>query len=185
MTFRRMILSMVMGLAVVSLLTPCQPMPKESVATPHPLYQIIPRHRSQIACHDVGRWALWVLFGNDDDGVFGERASFRPELDASLTKALLWMLRNPLHNFCFYVIGSADCVNSAWKLLEITPEGTKTLDYQAEADTVFAGKRSSLLLALHGGKPFVSCCVAWSSTHQSKFYLGWRCRGNFGLKCNL
>lgn len=156
---------------------------EQRVAT-HFLYTIIPRHRSCIAWYDVGRWTLWALFGNDDDGIFGERAGFHPELRPGACKAALWTLRNPLHNICFYVIGSAGSANSAWKLLEVTSDGMKVLDYQPQADMVFAGKHS-FLLALHGGKPFCSFCWEWSPHHQSKFYFGWRCRGNFGIKCNL
>lgn len=151
----------------------------------HELYRVIPAHRSQIAWYDVGRWTTWALFGNDDDGIFGERMIRPFSDDRNFMTALQWTLRNPLHNFCFYVIGSADCTNSAWKVLEITPEHTTTFGYQPVADTVFAGKHSSLLLAFHGGKPFLSICWEWSQHHQTKFYLGWRCRGNFGIKCVL
>lgn len=169
--------TIVLGLSVVAT---C-----EDHADLHPLYLFIPQHRNQIAWYDIGRWTLWALLGNDDDGIFGERAGFHPDAPLSLSKAIQWTLRNPLHNFCFYIIGSADTVNSAWKLLQITRDGIKTLDYQAEADAVFVGEHSSFLLALHGGKPFFSLCLEWSPHHQSKFYLGWRCRGNFGAKCVL
>lgn len=193
MSFRSLALNAVIGLMLlISLLTPCQPakIPEGSenqqLAAAHYLYTIVPRQRSQIQWYDFGRWTLWAVVGNDDDGIFGERvAGFHPELAPSMGRALLWTLRNPLHNFCFYVIGSADRINNALKLLEITPEGVTALDYQSEADTVFAGKHSSFLLALHGGKPFFSFCWEWSQSHKTRFYLGWRCRGNFGAKCVL
>ncbi len=41
-------------------------------AREHWLYDIIPRHRSQIYWYDVPHWITWALFGNDDDGIFGE-----------------------------------------------------------------------------------------------------------------
>lgn len=160
--------------------------PHQVVAAQHPLYHVIPRHRSQIACHDILRWMLWTLFGNDDDGIFGEEsARFQPDVEPSLAKAIAWNLRNPLHNFCFYIIGSAESVNSAFTLLEVSAKGVKAYTYEPEATTVFAGEQSSLYLALHGGKPFVSICWNWNDSMQSKFYLGWRCRGNFGAKLIL
>jgi hypothetical protein len=153
----------------------------------HWLYQVVPRHRCQIAPWDVGHWIMWSCFGNDDDGIFGEEptAEFKPECEPSFAKALAWTLRNPFHNFCFYVIGSANRCNSEFTVLRITPDESETMVYRPEASTVFAGHNSSFYLAFHGGKPFISSRIVWSETRESRFYLGWRCRGNFGLRCNL
>src|SRR5262245_53774154 len=67
----------------------------------HPLYNIVPRHRCQIRWYDLGHWTMWMLFGNDDDGIFGEEADYSLEEQISTWKALRWVCRNPFHNFCF------------------------------------------------------------------------------------
>ena len=89
-------------------------LPNQAEALDHPLYQTIPRHRCQIRWFDLGHWSTWTLFGNDDDGIFGEEptANYRLEERPDYKKAFLWWCRNPLHNFCFYVIGSAERTNS-------------------------------------------------------------------------
>ncbi|WP_059359722.1 hypothetical protein [Parachlamydia acanthamoebae] len=163
------------------------PSPQKQAALSHWLYRYIPRHRSQIKPYDVGHWLTWSLFGNDDDGIFGEEetAHYRPEYPISASKALCWSLRNPLHNFCFYVIGSAHRKNSEWTLLKMTKKGISIGDYSEEGKIVFANERSCFFAGLHGGKPFLSLRLCYFSHYRSDFYIGWRCRGNFGLKFNL
>jgi len=152
-------------------------------ARAHWLYSVIPRHRSQIRWYDVGHWCTWALFGNDDDGIFGEDAGYRQGLPNDGSKALAWGLRNPFHNLCFYVIGSAHRSNSEFTILEITSKKLRLLQYHPVADRTYASKGSSFLLALHGGKPFASLRLAYTDEHTSDIYLGWRHRGNFGAKC--
>lgn len=155
-------------------------------ARSHWLYTFVPRHRCQIRPFDVGHWMLWSLFGNDDDGIFGEEptANFRADAPPTFCKAFLWNWRNPLHNFCFYVIGSADRCNDEWTLIRLTPSHSELCVYRPRASTVFAGNRSSFYLGLHGLKPFLSTRIVWSDCYESRFYIGWRCRGNFGLRWN-
>lgn len=154
----------------------------------HPLYSIIPRHRSQIYWYDVGHWLTWAAFGNDDDGIFGEEktAFYKMDKPPSLAKAFQWALRNPFHNFCFYVIGSAHRPNSEWILISLSETKCESLTYHPLAKQNFsAHDESGLLLALHGGKPFISFRFCHSNGRKSEFYLGWRERGNFGAKCHL
>lgn len=158
--------------------------PLKNEALHHSLYCLIPRHRCQLHWYDVGHLCSWVLVGNDDDGIFGEEptAEYRPKEKASLKKALLWTCRNPLHNFCFYVIGSANRQNSALTLLKINERGFCALHYEPIAKHVFASKNYGFLFALHGGKPFLSLRLSYSKNFCGEFYLGWRERGNFGIK---
>ncbi len=151
----------------------------------HWLYDVIPRHRSQIAWYDAGHWIAWSLLGNDDDGIFGEgpHANYKPEEPASVAKALKWEGRNPLHNFCFYLIGSAHRTNSEYTLLEVTPCHLKVGRYSPVAKTVFPTKNSCFYFGLHGGKPFLSFRLRWTRNKSTDFYFGWRERGNFGIKC--
>lgn len=147
------------------------------------LYDFIPRHRSQIEWYDLGHWTTWMLFGNDDDGIFGEgrEAQYLVTKKANVGKALRWQLRNPLHNFCFYVIGSAYRENSEITLLEISPERFCCLK-ETWPPKNFPSQRSCFFFALHGGKPFIAFQLVYSKTYRAEFYLGWRDRGNFGLK---
>lgn len=153
----------------------------------HPLYSIIPRHRCQIKWYDVGHWCTWALFGNDDDGIFGEEPSahYKKDFPVSGCKALVWGLRNPLHNFCFYVIGTAYTCNSCLTLVKLSPEQWSCLTYQSHADTTFASEYTSFFLALNGWKPFISLRLTYNPCYSSDFYFGWRHRGNFGIKCVL
>ncbi len=158
----------------------------KACASQHWLYTFVPRHRCQIQWYDLPHWTTWALLGNDDDGIFGEEptANYRLRQKPCFGKAAAWAWRNPLHNFCFYVIGSADGVNSEYTLLRLTPECSEAFVYRSKSTTVFAGKDSSLYLALHGWKPFISSRIVWSERRESRFYIGWRCRGNFGIRFN-
>ena len=163
---------------------PCPTVPFYDNAVNHRLYAFIPRHRSQIRIYDIGHWLTWMLAGNDDDGIFGEEpsANFKESEPPSVSKALSWILRNPLHNFTFYVIGSAHRKNSEFAILSLSPRQFRLLHYRPHATTVFPSNCSCLYLGLHGGKPFFSLRLAYTRQHRGDFYIGWRCRGNFGIK---
>ena len=149
----------------------------------HWLYHYIPEHRNDLQPNDFGRRLMWMFLGNDDDGIFGEKG---PNSEGNLTcwQAATWQIRNPLHNFCFYVIGSADRTNDEWDLFKITPHGICFFHYHPLAKTVFADKRSCFYCGLHGNKPFISLRIKYFADRQLDFYAGWRERGNFGLKFN-
>ncbi len=148
----------------------------------HWLYKVIPRHRSQIRWYDLGHWVTWTLFGNDDDGIFGEEptSGYKTRRNVSGLRAFAWTLRNPLHNLGFYVLGSANRENSEFALVQLAEDNSKLLNYKAKADTVFAGEKSSFFLGFHGWKPFLSLRLRYG--RQLDFYFGWRERGNFGMK---
>jgi hypothetical protein len=152
-------------------------------AAAHPLYQLVPRHRSQIHWYDIGHWISWTLFGNDDDGVFGENSPepYLPEKKIGLKKALRWTCRNPFHNFCFYVIGSAHRINSEFTLLKIDQREILCCTYKPKGETNF-GQGNAFYLGFHGWKPFISLQILYSPKHLGQFYMGWRERGNFGIK---
>lgn len=151
----------------------------------HPFYAVVPSHRSHVCWYDFGHWFTWALFGNDDDGIFGEQAypAYRPQAKNDVKKAFSWWWRNPLHNFCYYVIGSAQFQNSELTLLKITEKELSGFTYSPEGKVVFAGENSSFFLGLHGWKPFISLRLVYFDRYKTECYLGWRCRGNFGIKC--
>lgn len=102
-------------------------------------------------------------FGNIDDPVPPDW--YRPD---SSMRTFLWHCRNPFHNLFFYVIGIAD------KEFEIVGK--------------FPGRISNP----EGGWNWTVCKYKWLrlpfvSYKRGKFnfYLGWRNRGNFGMKINF
>ncbi|MBJ7448913.1 MAG: hypothetical protein JHC93_00980 [Parachlamydiales bacterium] len=149
---------------------------------PHWLYNYIPRHRNEIRWYQMGKWATWALFGNDDDGIFGEEITAGNWCDKkiSVKRAAKWAMRNPLHNFNFYVIGSAYKSNSEFAILSLSAERAQLFHYEKEGKTVFAGKGTGLWIGFHGWKPFVSLRINYGRVFE--MYVGWRERGNFGLK---
>lgn len=149
-----------------------------------PLYRVIPPNRDSIQKNDLPHWTLWALFGNDDDGIFGEKAHFREDDPDDLKKAFLWWIRNPFHNLFFYVIGSANRQNSLYLILQIGDSQIKAFHYYPLPKKNFPCKNSCFYLALHGGKPFVSIKLVYSRYREFQFYFGWRTRGNFGIKLN-
>lgn len=155
-------------------------------ASTHWLYTFIPRHRSLIPWWAFFHWSTWALFGNDDDGLFGEghhALYWRSEAPPSCKKALLWFLRNPFHNLTFYVLGSAWTENSELVFLSVTDEKVDYFTYSPVAKTNFASSSTSLFIGLHGWKPFISMRICYSASARGDFFIGWRERGNFGIKC--
>lgn len=109
---------------------------------------------------------IWALFGNDEDGVYGDM-SFNPEQKKSRWIAVKWWFRNPFHNFTFHVIGVprpftsvGDCPRDVFN-----PQG----GWNRVAHKGANGKVY----------PFISY------NGKVKFYIGWRERGNFGIKFTL
>lgn len=153
-----------------------------NAAHSHYLYHLVPRHRSQVYWYDVPHWMTWAMFGNDDDGIFGEEstAKYETKRKIGILRALFWSIRNPLHNFSFYVIGSAYVENSEVVLFSYSESNWSMFSYSPKGGTVFAGERTSFFLGLHGWKPFVSLRLCYRRCFE--FYLGWRSRGNFGIK---
>lgn len=146
----------------------------------HWLYTFVPRHRSQIYSFDLPHLLSWSLIGNDDDGIFGEEPTAVYRGEVSLGSAGLCFLRNPFHNFCFYVIGSAHHKNSELSILKINSSVIEMLHYQDQGSTDFAGPSSSFYMGFHGYKPFIS--LRFDYQRRFEAYLGWRSRGNFGIK---
>lgn len=149
----------------------------------HWLYDYIPENRAAIGEREGARQLAWALLGNDDDGIFGEKDPKFKGAPCCL-QALNWQLRNPLHNFCFYVIGTAYKENDELDILKITGKGVCVLHYHAIAKTIFPDENSCFYLGLHGGKPFMSLRIRYTASRQLDLYAGWRERGNFGLKCS-
>ena len=103
---------------------------------------------------------LWWV-GNADDPIPPEW--YRSGQNETIRK-IMWALRNPLHNFTFYVIGVAD------------KEHSVTGEYPEEVFNPDGGWKKHVV-EVNGLKlPFISY------SNGIKFYIGWRERGNFGIK---
>lgn len=154
---------------------------RECTLSNHQLYSVVPRHRSQIRWYDLPHWTTWALFGNDDDGLWGE-ASAPDQEGGSVRHAAAWWLRNPCHNFFFYVIGSAHRTNSELTLLAFSASKCHFLSYKPEGGNVFYDEGSCFFFGFHGWKPFCSLRIQYSKNRRLDSYIGWRERGNFGGK---
>jgi hypothetical protein len=102
-------------------------------------------------------------FGNIDDPE--PPAWYRPD---SKRRFFLWHLRNPFHNFDHYVIGIGD---KTFVRSGRYPERNSNPDGGWD----FAVARRELAVL-----PFLSCQCG-----RFNFYLGWRERGDFGIKLNF
>ena len=110
------------------------------------------------------RWfrVWWALFGNEDDGYYGDDR-WRAGREKTLWLAVLWWFRNPFHNLFFYVIGVADRHRTFYSSREWGSPGW-----------TFHALRWGWLWF-----PFVSY------RGRIKFYIGWRPYGAFGTKLNF
>src|SRR3990167_9825160 len=127
----------------------------------HWLYTIIPPARKDTSAWN---WLFWALLGNDDDGIFGEGprsgdawlAQWGNEL--SLKRFWAWQTRNPLHNFFFYVIGSADREVHTRHVLLIGGQ-------HEDSGGMWPFGAYGYYVGLHDGKPFISFRVVTDSSY--------------------
>jgi hypothetical protein len=98
---------------------------------------------------------IWWFLNKDDPSPPFSKWRDKPEW----MRHLLWYVRNPLHNFTFYVIGMADKLYNRWPNKVFNPA---TPCY-----------KWNIIL------PFISY-----KGKKVKWYIGWRERGNFGIKLN-
>lgn len=107
----------------------------------------------------------WAFFGNEDDGYYGLHTHWNLASSTSLWTAVRWWLRNPAHNFCFYVIGFADRVREVTDDRFHPDEGGWLLSWSRPLNGWF-------------WRPYVSYLG------HIRFYAGWRPTGAFGIKLN-
>jgi len=152
----------------------------EQRALAHPLYEVIPRHRSQVRWYDVPRWMHWGLLGNDDNGLFGESQRIPYSTNIHAGTFVRWSTRNPLHNFCFYVVGSAHWKRHYHAVLFSVAHGR--VRGLARGEPKVFDSDNSFKIAFNDFRPF----IAWQFSHfknrRFQFYVGWRERGNLGFK---
>lgn len=153
-----------------------------ATAAADPLYRVIPRDRRQIYWFDVPHWVSWGLLGNEHDGIFGEDSNPPFTQTPNFKSFLAWYARNPLNNFCFYVIGSADWkTHYSFNVFKSDPAGLQLLSSDPKP-SVFSKDPGGFIFALNDFKPFVSIKFPMGKAHAFDFYLGWRPEGHFGIK---
>lgn len=119
----------------------------------------------QVRWYDRLNPVFWI--GNADDPVAPEW--YRP---GNPLRNVLWYFRNPFHNLTFYVIGVGDKLQSA----SYSRCGPHPKDVFAPE----GGWNFSVIKYKGLRLPFVSY---WN--RHTKLYLGWRERGNIGIKVNI
>lgn len=129
-----------------------------------PLVEKLPARR-KINRNFIQRfYPFWALFGNEDDGYYGDDR-WRNGRDKTLKLAILWWFRNPFHNLFFYTIGIADHPRTVYSTAEWGTEGKLTLHFTPTPTLKFP-------------LPFISY------KGKISFYIGWRPYGAFGFKLN-
>jgi hypothetical protein len=146
-------------------------------AVDSPIYNYVPRKSEQLRPLDI-RWITWALAGNQDDGIFGEYAGKKPySTNINFRAYVSWsILRNPLHNFDFYVIGSA-----AWKrhydYSLFSVGGKQPARAFTNAARREAGDRPFFDLGFNDFKPYLKL-DPW----VADLFFGWRWNGSFEIK---
>lgn len=105
---------------------------------------------------------LWKIFGNNDD--WPPPDWYMPE-ERERKRKLYWLLRNPLHNLTFYLIGVAG------------KPFVRTGKFPQDVFNPNGGWNLAVTAYKWFRLPFVSYLG-----RSIKFYIGWRERGNFGFK---
>jgi hypothetical protein len=104
-------------------------------------------------------WPIWAIFGNDNDGWYGD-SDWNPTRNTSFMTAVKWWFRNPFHNLVFAVVGWC-WVDRTWYKWTV-------------GNWTFA-------LTKYGKLPPIFPYVGYEKLGFIKGYIGWR-GGAFGLK---
>ncbi len=134
----------------------------------------------------------WLL--NDDDPKAPDW--YRPKEKYGIVRELLWLIRNPLHNFTFYVLGVADQI---FIRIGKYPEhvfspyggwnwGITLVNNNISHDEYWrpVSLRKTLKIILHYMVFNLSIPLPFVSyIGRIKFYAGWRERGNLGFKLTV
>jgi hypothetical protein len=150
----------------------------------HPIYEIVPRKFEQIKAYDLMHLSTWLLFGNEWDGVFGEAYPEPFFAEPSYSNAFKWsILRNPLTNVKNYIIGTSYFENhNNFSIISIDRKRGWRVMKRENDPTVFGTGPNTFQLQLNDIFPYVSFKVRLTDTRKFDFGIGWKHRGNFGLK---
>lgn len=102
---------------------------------------------------------VWALFGNDDDGIYGGT-----EYPQTPWQAVKWWVKNPAHNLMFYILGV------------VGKPFVRVGRFPKDNFSPVGGWNWCVIKYKWARLPFISYIG------KCKFYIGWRERGNFGIK---
>lgn len=150
-------------------------------AKEHFLYKIVPLSGEQIKPYDLGHWAMWSLLGNEKNGIFGEDCNKPYSENINTLTFLKWNMRNPLANFCNYVLGNRKKQErNGFAILRMNDHFL--FMKKDENPCIFTESAVSFNLALNYYKPFLSFKFPVYPGRRFDFYLGWRPDNSFGMK---
>lgn len=143
----------------------------------HWLYRYVP-----FGSGDANGWRklTWAIFGNDDDGIFGEGAKvWWPEVakeKATFWIAVRWWCRNPMHNLFTRVM--------AWRrekvrVLYLSTTGQTWFEVRQDQD-FWPEDGSVRMIRIHALPPL----LMWREPHvalPNEGYFGWKPAGHFGM----
>ncbi len=153
-------------------------------ASEHSLYNAIPRHRAQIKAYDALHWTTWALFGNDDDGIFGENYSPPYSTNINFAAFSSWFARNPAHNFCFYAVGSAQWKkHHSFSVFRLGNMETALLS--KDKPEVFSKESLGIKFNINDYKPFLSLHFPLPFSREFQSYAGWRGGGSLGFALRI
>lgn len=142
------------------------------IAIDHWLYKIIPFGKENVKWYN---WPLWAFFGNDNDGIFGERSEFFfPAWNDSKTTpwvAVKWWFRNPFHNFVRFTLERKH--DTQYYVAQYTSENGWKFLFRDKAD-LWNTENKQISLSVD---PFL---VAARGLLGFEMYLGWKPDGAFG-----
>lgn len=156
--------------------------PVRAKAADHSLYRVVPASIKLIRWYDAPGWMTWNLAGNDDDGIFGERQAIPYSTNISTVTFMRWTTRNPLHNCFFYTMGSAGWTNHHGFAVADIASGERPRFFTLDKGRIAGAGRFGVRFAFHDYKPFFSLNLPYTPSRRFEMYLGWRERGNFGMK---
>ena len=155
---------------------------RRKLAKEHFLYKFVPLSREQIEPYDIGHWVSWNLFGNEDDGIFGEYCVAKPfSKEIDFKSFLRWNMRNPLSNISKYTLGKKGKreINS-FAIFKINDRFLfMQKDYKPY---IFSESKASFNLSLNHYLPFLSFKFPVFLERRFDFYMGWRPDGSLGIK---
>lgn len=149
----------------------------------HWLYRYVP-----FGSGDANGWRklTWAIFGNDDDGIFGEGAKvWWPEVakeKATFWIAVRWWCRNPMHNLFTRVIAwRRENVRGLYLRHSIDELSYRRFWFVQPQDSDFwPAYPEHSMLRIHLVPPL----LMWRETQArlpNEGYFGWKPAGHFGM----
>lgn len=149
-------------------------------AKEHYLYKLVPLSSEQIKPYDLGHWITWNLFGNENNGIFGEDCKKPYSENINTWTFVKWTARNPASNFCKYTLGKRKEEDNSFAILRLNDKFL--FMHKDEEPCIFSKSAASFNFAVNHYKPFISFKFPVYPGRRFDFYFGWRPDNTFGIK---